>query len=854
MPQVAQRIVVIEEHQPTSKWPGISELLRQAAPDSDIIKVVVPPLGPEAAKDATGRKKTQRQLMALLDQLREPVAGLDERKEDTLGKALPPNDSASKPRNFLVPGNIDQLPVNLLSARKTRLEGFKGLQRADALVIPAELRVGEWQKLDDFGGVHLLRLLRFEPDAQRLLLQPVIVVGSFSLELILRKNPEHSILIAPGSHYLQTPFDLAELALQLQAGRSPIQINLGQDSNATAPENELTAIAAAQRKQFMPWLTSRNHENLLDKHSFLNEIGPCKLVLQAGLQHEHPTLRNLAQKYFDLACCSPEIRRWLVLRQEDAPWLINATDLGNTSMPRFAQPARLWLIDDCCDMGWFETVQALLKNLALEGQIPVLHPAKSKGDADKLFKSTFGQLASYLKTWAKWDAAQANGQRKDPETASPFPEELRQAESAIDFAYSLRGCLLDLRLGGLQENSAPGIEQSEGEEFLSQLRACEYSSHLPVIVFTASEQAKTAETVRQIGADGFWIKTVNDPVDLGAEWLSDKEAEAYKLLAKLSERHFVPRILQSQSHIYDVSWQKATQLKRDVDATAVIDPYLELQTALKELRELYSQRKDSRHRPAKLRRLVMTLGIVLDWRIHGIGGLVPELQSITKVIPKDNPKQNVKTVTASGPKYVYYCLYTYDNPLELHCVASRLLIAVRNLCENDYWNTLSSEAKNSIANISNRIVTLLEKWQYRISLKEATKDLEHNPKNLLMALEGLAAYLYPSDQYTNDHCYAILNILRLATTINPLVWSIIQPDDKSSPLKYRYWFWLRELAFYELRNAVAHNRAGDLGAQSERSAVIPLAECEEYLLHTLHTLVDIDVNAIKCDTVISNHQ
>ena len=72
----------------------------------------------------------------------------------------------------------------------------------DIFIINAEMKTGIDQKHSDFGGILLLKWLRIH----KKLTNKIIVFGILLLPSIMASHPEHIILMAPATSYLQFPF------------------------------------------------------------------------------------------------------------------------------------------------------------------------------------------------------------------------------------------------------------------------------------------------------------------------------------------------------------------------------------------------------------------------------------------------------------------------------------------------------------------------------------------------------------------------------------------------------------------------------------------------------------------------
>ncbi len=88
----------------------------------------------------------------------------------------------------------------------------------DIILINAEMIKGDTARYSEFSGVLLLKWLRI----YKRLTNKIIIFGLIPLKSIIESHPEHIILMAAGTSYLQFPFTKEELNLTLGATR-PIE-------------------------------------------------------------------------------------------------------------------------------------------------------------------------------------------------------------------------------------------------------------------------------------------------------------------------------------------------------------------------------------------------------------------------------------------------------------------------------------------------------------------------------------------------------------------------------------------------------------------------------------------------------
>jgi CheY-like chemotaxis protein len=132
-------------------------------------------------------------------------------------------------------------------------------------------------------------------------------------------------------------------------------------------------------------------------------------------------------------------------------------------------------------------------------------------DAKCWFNRICGEFEELLTKWAEVDKRlfreiSSNNQQNSSNTINELKSLRKQLENL--FPYDL--VFLDLRLEPEDKNRSP--EELSGMELLKLIK--EFNRGIPVIIFTASEKATVLETALKNGADGYWIKCVDDGMSL----------------------------------------------------------------------------------------------------------------------------------------------------------------------------------------------------------------------------------------------------------------------------------------------------------------------------------------------------
>ncbi len=445
---------------------------------------------------------------------------------------------------WLVPPTIPW--SKLLDEVSARLAPAGKDAKPTLLVLPADLQSSGSNVPVGTGGVGVLKHLRLECDATQVALQPVVVTSEKPLAAWLRASVDNAILAGPGSMLLNQ--------LQLRV----IQTRMA-EGQFTAFQN----VAELQRET-KPYLV--NPLLMPDvKHLHLNRIGAGLLLseLPSGLERPPALEAEMAatiKHYYDLRRHDLGVKRHIALREEYA---LPAPAAGTTrdefaALGRFAQGQSVILIDDNYSHGWATALRCLL---AGPGQEPwqieattgemsseVLNKAAqatsvvccgSRSAAESLLEYCRHGLEAAAQSLAREGVPFNLQQRSTPDVAERWRELL-----------PFGAVLLDLRLSAAEERERD-LRKLSGFEILRYVR--QHFAWLPVIVFTASERAISAQTAVELGADGYWTKGVDSALDLvrlltrcfqlssASKWRVDLPTLALKLDAFRRQGRFIRR-------------------------------------------------------------------------------------------------------------------------------------------------------------------------------------------------------------------------------------------------------------------------------------------------------------------------
>jgi CheY-like chemotaxis protein len=133
-------------------------------------------------------------------------------------------------------------------------------------------------------------------------------------------------------------------------------------------------------------------------------------------------------------------------------------------------------------------------------------------DAEGWFNGICREFEELLKRWAEvdkrlFDEITSNNQQNSSNTI----DELKSLRNKLEnfFPYDL--VFLDLRLEP-KDKEKKNPEKFSGMKLLKSIK--KFNPGIPVIIFTASEKAEILETALKNGADGYWIKCVDDGMSL----------------------------------------------------------------------------------------------------------------------------------------------------------------------------------------------------------------------------------------------------------------------------------------------------------------------------------------------------
>jgi len=214
-------------------------------------------------------------------------------------------------------------------------------------------------------------------------------------------------------------------------------------------------------------------------------------------------------------------------------------------------------------------------------------------------RQTIGNVSKALEAWARaqeelkaagkalqeakseWDKAEsaATDARQNLSKATSEHRsavgEYRRCVQDMQKVFPFDLVFLDLRLEPDSDSRRPPNELS-GLEVLKALK--EHFPHVPVIVFTASAKALSAEAARRLGADGYWIKGVSSGEDLRQEILKLlRRSWLRPYWTKLLLIREMPRIrcrrYQPASHHFVEEWPDQSDWQRQHAESLLLDAF-----------------------------------------------------------------------------------------------------------------------------------------------------------------------------------------------------------------------------------------------------------------------------------------
>ncbi len=258
----------------------------------------------------------------------------------------------------------------------------------------------------------------------------------------------------------------------------------------------------------------------MDRHQMINEWGAIKLLLNHGL-----TLQQIEAAYplpktvfFKQKLASLNIGETSVLSLSSYPELSKLQQAKGNFLSAAAAVRKILLIDDNADKGW----QFALQQLFSSAQIDV--------------------CACYQDACAITNFAQ----------------------------YDL--IFLDLRLPDVFGGSYPDIEN--GKSLIRDIKAKPNARYIPLIVFTASQQARTMHEVLNGGADAMYVKEAPD-------WDSQQSVQNYHEFLDMLQLQIKKG---AELKIY---WQAIVQIKSNFLSQIANQPGFAFEDRIEERLEMF---------------------------------------------------------------------------------------------------------------------------------------------------------------------------------------------------------------------------------------------------------------------------
>jgi CheY-like chemotaxis protein len=362
----------------------------------------------------------------------------------------------------------------------------ESFQPGDLLFLGSDLRFPDPGRPDRYGNVMLLLHLRLSESrsagcARLPVLLPLLGGG---VETCLRATSDHLAVLSPGVFTLPMPLSAPPLQLAV--------VNALAWQPPTDDENWRAAIA--------PFIVLTNSDERLTDHGFRNRAGVEKLrvefagdILTAPISSEMDDDLILKKRRFR----QPEMQIGPAPQAADKKW---------SKLRQRCTGRRFLYIDDQHDEGWSQVLFA-----GIFGQQP------SPGGPEIVTPETFLSgllpdgglicLKDYHKAEAFLNTASEHiGSELAAWSAADDSQDLTQCQihsQNVFTALNVSAVFLDLRLQN-EDASRPSTSDLSGIRLLRHIR--KLFPYLPVIVFTASEKAFSAETAQQEKANSYWIK------------------------------------------------------------------------------------------------------------------------------------------------------------------------------------------------------------------------------------------------------------------------------------------------------------------------------------------------------------
>jgi CheY-like chemotaxis protein len=383
------------------------------------------------------------------------------------------------------------------------LEELNNTSENDTIIfINAHLKYRDFKKRSDCNGLEILKHIRLTKKLGSNDFRPAllpIIVGTFLPEkYYIRKSPDNIIICSPKCETIFIPdFNKDEFIALVKK-----LLRKGPFRSFEDMKEQIKDYIHFIEKDYIYFTPV----GIPTSHDIRNDIGPGILLEElvpdlGNLVPNQQALRKIEktiEKKFKKPLKKISAKKVAFLEQYRFSGIIRTEPSENRNESwyfRFLQKFRnlvqnkkFILIDDEYNKGW-----AYALYFGLFGREPRNIESEflcfgSFKDAICYFNKICGEFENLLNRWAE-------------------NEELRKQLENF-FPYDL--IFLDLRLELEDKNRSP--EELSGMKLLKLIK--EFNPGIPVIIFTASEKATVLETALKTGADGYWIKCVDDGMSL----------------------------------------------------------------------------------------------------------------------------------------------------------------------------------------------------------------------------------------------------------------------------------------------------------------------------------------------------
>ncbi len=285
----------------------------------------------------------------------------------------------------------------------------------------------------------------------------------------------------------------------------------------------------------------------------------------------------------------------------------------------------------------FEALLTLVDDLrGLAGAVAKSTECIRKGEEAQAARDEASRALASARDREKRLGAELGVVRKD---VQDYQQRLRLLGKSLDDPLELDVLFLDLRLAPEADRDRPPRECS-GARVLAEVRRT--FPFLPVVMLTASARAETATLVRELGADGYWIKDVSTAEDLlSLTEIACKKASVHKAWLQLQRLLTLKEACRFQ-------WESSRGLvpkpwPHDSDRGLV---HRLLEGVCATLAESTELRVVGRTPPeARCRQALLDLGLIQELRLQGVRD---ELWRKSMPLPEQELRNMRNAVTHKG--------------------------------------------------------------------------------------------------------------------------------------------------------------------------------------------------------------